>query len=53
MGNLITWVQTHEALVFGVLFGLSEALAYIPAIKANSVFQLVYGWLQKEQTPSS
>lgn len=29
------------ALVFGVLFGISEALAAIPVVKANSIFQLI------------
>lgn len=29
------------ALIFGVLFALSEGLAQIPMIKANSVFQLI------------
>lgn len=30
-----------------VLFGLSEALSYIPAIKSNGVFQLVFNILSK------
>ena len=29
------------ALFFGVLFGISEALALIPQVKSNSVFQSV------------
>lgn len=33
------------ALVFGVLFGVSEALAAIPVVKSNSIFQLVSGIL--------
>lgn len=28
-------------LIFGVAFGISEALAAIPQIKSNSIFQLV------------
>lgn len=35
------------AIIFGVLFGISEALAQIPAIKANSIFGLVLSVLQK------
>jgi hypothetical protein len=35
------------------LFLFSEALALIPSIKANSVFQLIFGWLQKEQPPAA
>lgn len=30
------------AIIFGVLFGISEALSGIPAIKANGVFQSIY-----------
>lgn len=32
--------------VVGFLFAVSEALAYIPAIKANSVFQAITGVLK-------
>ena len=31
------------SIVLGLLFGVSETLAQIPAIKSNSVFQLVSG----------
>lgn len=34
------------ALIFGVLFGIDQALALIPGIKANSVFQAVYNILK-------
>lgn len=29
------------AMIFGVLFGVSEALAAVPQIKANGVFQAI------------
>jgi len=32
--------------LFGVLFGMSEALGAIPSIKANGVFQLIFGILK-------
>lgn len=35
------------AMILGVLLGLSEALGSIPAIKANSIFQLVVGFIAK------
>lgn len=35
------------AAVLGVLFALSEALALIPSVKSNSVFQLIYNGLKK------
>lgn len=28
-------------MIFGVLFGISEALAVIPVVKSNSVFQMI------------
>lgn len=39
--------QANLLIVFGVLFGISEALAMIPAIKSNSVFELIFGLLKK------
>jgi hypothetical protein len=35
------------ALVFGVLFALSEAIGMIPSIQANSVFQMIFSILKK------
>lgn len=34
--------QATIMMVLSVLFGVSEALALIPALKSNSVFQLVF-----------
>lgn len=34
-------------LILAVLLGVSEALAMIPQVQANSVFQLVLGILKK------
>ena len=34
-------------LILAGLFSFSEALAHIPAIKANGVFQLIFGLLGK------
>ncbi len=39
--------SANLVVALGVLFGVSEALALIPAVKANSVFQLVFTILQK------
>lgn len=45
----------NGAVLFGVLFAVSEALAQIPAVKANSIYQFVagaIGWLKsKFQAP--
>lgn len=45
-GGLVSWLQLNGTMIFGVLFGISEALAVIPAVKANSVFQLIYNALE-------
>jgi len=50
MAAVITWLGSNAAILLAALFFLSEALALIPSVKANSVFQFVFGWLQKEQT---
>ena len=42
-------------MIIVVLFGISEALAAIPSIKANSVYQLVAGvikWLYEKMKPA-
>lgn len=38
--------QTTVLLAVSVLFGISEALSVIPAVKANGIFQLVFGVLK-------
>lgn len=42
----MAWLQANWALLVSVLLGLSEVLALIPSIKANSVFQLVVNALK-------
>ena len=49
MSQIIDWIVAHKALELGVLFAISEGLALIPQVKANSVFQLVFGWLAKNK----
>ena len=44
-------MQWNWVLILGVAFGISEALAQIPAIKANSIFQAFFGaisWLKNK-----
>lgn len=33
--------------IFGALFAVSEALALVPFLKSNSVFQFIYNTLKK------
>jgi hypothetical protein len=37
----------NVAILLGVLFGISEALGAIPALKANGIFQAVFNVLKK------
>lgn len=53
MPAFVTWFVAHQALVYGVLFGVSEALAVIPGIQANSIFQVVYNFLKGKQAPKA
>ena len=46
------FIQAHWALFATILWAISEILAAIPNIKANSVFQLVYGLVKQLVTPS-
>ena len=43
----MSFIQDNWAVIIAGLLGLSEVLALIPAIKSNSVFQLVYNGLKK------
>ena len=44
---MIQWLIDNKAIILGVLWGVSEALASIPSVKANSIFQLVVNALKK------
>jgi hypothetical protein len=35
------------SLIFGVAWGISEALSLIPQVKANGIFQLIYNVLKR------
>ena len=41
------FIIAHKAEILGVLWGLSEALSFIPAVKANGVFQMVFEAIKK------
>lgn len=38
-------IQSNMALILGALFAVSEVLALIPSIKANSVFGAIFNLL--------
>jgi len=37
----------NKAVILGLLLSLSEVLALIPSVKANSIFQLAMGLIKK------
>jgi hypothetical protein len=40
-------IVAHKLEILGILFLLSEILASVPAIKANSIFQLAVAIIKK------
>ena len=42
-------VINHKEEILVVALAVSEILALIPSIKANSIFQLVVGWLKGQK----
>lgn len=49
MQAVIQSIIDHKALIITVLFFLSEILALVPSVKANSVFQLLFSFVSKEK----
>jgi hypothetical protein len=43
---MIEFLQTHLVLLLSLGLGVSELLALIPAVKSNSIFQLVVNSLK-------
>lgn len=44
--DVLSFLQSHSAESFAVLFALSELLSFLPNVKANGLFQLVQFWIQ-------
>lgn len=47
----MAWIQTNWAVIATALLGVSEVLALVPAIKANSIFQLILNFLTSSTKP--
>ena len=46
--------SANWGLIFGVLFGLSEAIGMIPSVQASGVFQSIFNalkWLKDQFAP--
>lgn len=46
---MIQTVIDNWGAIVAALLVVSEALALIPQVKANSIFQLVFGWLKSQK----
>jgi hypothetical protein len=42
----MTFLMTNKVMILGILLGLSETLAVIPAIKANSIFEAIVSFIK-------
>ena len=47
--NVYSFLMTNKAVILGALFGLSEALALIPGVQANSVFEAIVNGIKALQ----
>lgn len=47
MESLWNFIVENQVAILAALLAISEVLASIPSIKANSIFQLVVGLLKK------
>jgi hypothetical protein len=45
---MIQFIADNKAALLGAALAISEVLALIPSVKANSMFQLIFGWLSKK-----
>lgn len=43
------FLADNKAAILAALLAVSELLALIPAVKANSIFQLLFGWLKSSK----
>lgn len=41
----MAWLSANIAWILGTIVAIDTALAQIPALKSNSTFQLISGWI--------
>lgn len=47
----MAWIMANWGMIASVLFGVSEALALVPGIESNSIFQLIFNGLKAIVSP--
>lgn len=57
LSTIISFITGHKVELLGAALGLSEALALIPGIQSNSIFQLIVNLIKsalgKSDTPAA
>lgn len=48
--SIFTWIKNNSEVLLALALAISEILAQIPSIKANSIFQLFFSWLKSKKT---
>ena len=46
---MLQFITENSVVLLGAALGISEALSLIPSVKANGLFQLIFGWLKKSK----
>lgn len=47
MNGFIDFIVVNKVVLALLLFAISEALSLIPSVKANGIFQFIYGLIKK------
>ncbi len=47
--KMIEWIVANKVVILGCALALSEGLSLFPAVKANGIFQLIFGWIKSEK----
>ena len=48
--NIVNWAIENKTMLLGVAFCISEALAFIPSVESNGIFQAIFNFLKKANT---
>jgi len=48
---MLQLIIDNKEIFLGIALAISEGLSLIPSIKANGIFQLIFGWLLKHKKP--
>jgi hypothetical protein len=46
---MIQFITNNKAAILAAALFISEALSLIPSVKANGIFQFLFGWLKNQK----